>query len=147
MVESQIKQKDYEKELEELQVQLNEIVEKKGGLNASVEQEGRNFSGGQKQRISIARTLVSKPPVLVLDDSSSALDFATEKKLRNAVKHLDFSPTVFVVSQRISSIIECNKILVLDDGKLVGIGTHTELLENCSVYREIYSSQYKEGVK
>lgn len=127
--------------------QALEIVENKGGLNALSEQEGRNFSGGQKQRISIARTLVAKPSVLVLDDSSSALDFATEKKLRNAVRNLDFSPTVFVVSQRISSIIDCDKILVLDDGILVGCGTHTELLENCSVYKEIYSSQYKEGVK
>ena len=127
--------------------QALEIVENKGGLNALSEQEGRNFSGGQKQRISIARTLVAKPSVLVLDDSSSALDFATEKKLRNAVRNLDFSPTVFVVSQRISSIADCDKILVLDDGVLVGCGTHTELLENCSVYKEIYSSQYKEGVK
>lgn len=127
--------------------QALEIVENKGGLNALSEQEGRNFSGGQKQRISIARTLVPKPSVLVLDDSSSALDFATEKKLRNAVRNLDFSPTVFVVSQRISSIADCDKILVLDDGVLVGCGTHTELLENCSVYKEIYSSQYKEGVK
>lgn len=127
--------------------QALEIVENKGGLDAISEQEGRNFSGGQKQRISIARTLVAKPSVLVLDDSSSALDFATEKKLRNAVRNLDFSPTVFVVSQRISSIADCDKILVLDDGVLVGCGTHTELLENCSVYKEIYSSQYKEGVK
>ena len=123
--------------------QATDVVEKKGGLDALVEQNGRNFSGGQKQRLSIARALVGNPEILILDDSSSALDFATDAALRKALKELKGNPTVFIVSQRTSSIQHADIILVLDDGKLVGTGTHEELLSACEVYREIYESQYK----
>ncbi len=120
-----------------------DVVNKKGGLEAEVEQNGRNFSGGQKQRLSIARTLIGKPDILILDDSSSALDYATDAALRKAIRKLPNNPTVLIVSQRTSSIQFADFILVLDDGKLAGKGTHEELLENCEVYREIYESQYK----
>ncbi len=123
--------------------QAKEIVEGKGGLDAEIEQGGKNLSGGQKQRLTIARALVRKPDVLILDDSSSALDYATDAELRHAVKKLQ--ATVFIVSQRASSVRDADKIIVLDEGKAVGVGTHTELMRDCEVYREIYFSQYKDG--
>ena len=107
-----------------------------------VEQGGKNFSGGQRQRLTIARALVRKPEILILDDSASALDYATDARLRNNLRLLDYNPTVFIVSQRTSSIHHADKILVLDGGRLVGCGKHAELLKNCEVYREIYESQY-----
>ena len=110
-------------------------------LNSKVHQNGKNFSGGQKQRLTIARALVSKPSVLILDDSSSALDFATDASLRKAIKEDSLDTTVMIVSQRTSSIKNCDKIVVLDNGIITGFGTHDYLLENCSVYREIYNSQ------
>lgn len=126
--------------------QVYDTIYEKNGLDTVIEQNGANLSGGQKQRLSIARALVSKPEIIVLDDSASALDFATEKALRYSIMDLDYSPTVFIVSQRCSSILEANKIIVLDDGKCVGIGTNDELLESCDVYREIYSSQFPQEV-
>ncbi len=123
--------------------QAKEVVEGKGGLDAPVEQGGKNFSGGQKQRLTIARALVRDPEILILDDSSSALDYATDAELRHAVRQLN--TTVFIVSQRASSVRDADKIIVLDEGKIVGMGTHTELMEDCEVYREIYFSQYKDG--
>ncbi len=119
------------------------IAAKNDGYGSTVEQNGRNFSGGQRQRLTIARALVRRPEILILDDSASALDYATDAALRNALKNLDYKPTVVIVSQRTSSIMHADKIITLDDGKIAGIGTHSELLENCSVYREIYESQYK----
>lgn len=123
--------------------QADEVVfEGKGGLDAVVEQEGRNFSGGQKQRLTIARALVRNPEILILDDSASALDFATDAKLRKAIRELSKSMTVFIVSQRASTIQYADQILVLDDGELVGCGRHEELLKNCEVYQETYYSQF-----
>lgn len=116
---------------------------KEDGLNYMIEQGGRNLSGGQKQRLTIARALVKNPDVLILDDSASALDFATDAKLRSALKTITESKTVFIVSQRTSSIQHADQIIVLDDGEAVGIGTHAQLLENCEVYIEIYDSQFK----
>lgn len=121
------------------------VLEKDGGLEAPVEQFGRNFSGGQRQRLTIARAVVRRAPILIFDDSASALDFATEAKLRHALKNLDYDPTVFIISQRTSSIAHADMIIVLDDGRAVGVGTHAELLESCDVYREIYDSQFKGG--
>ena len=115
------------------------------GLDATVEQNGRNLSGGQKQRLTIARALVRKPQFLILDDSASALDYATESRLRSALSSLDYNPTTFIVSQRASSIMHADKIIVLDDGEIVGCGTHGQLLEDCDVYKEIYRSQFSEG--
>jgi len=109
-------------------------------LDREVEQEGRNFSGGQKQRLSIARTLVAEPPILILDDSSSALDYATDAALRKALRTLSWKPAIFIVSQRASTVQHADKILVLDDGRLVGQGTHEELINTCDVYKEIYAS-------
>lgn len=109
-------------------------------LDREVEQEGRNFSGGQKQRLSIARTLVAKPPILILDDSSSALDYATDAALRKALRTLSWKPAIFIVSQRASTVQHADMILVLDDGKLIGKGKHEELLGTCDVYKEIYAS-------
>ena len=133
--------------------QINEALElaqaaevvagKPEGLDYEIEQGGRNLSGGQRQRFTIARALVRKPSVLILDDCASALDFATDAKLRKALAGLKSTSTIFIVSQRTSSIQQADKILVLDDGKLVGMGTHEELLKNCSVYKEIYDSQFK----
>ena len=124
--------------------QAAEVVQKKeGGLAAFVEQGGKNLSGGQRQRLTIARALVRKPRILILDDSASALDFATDAALRKAIREMKNAPTVFIVSQRTSSIRFADQILVLDDGKSVGVGTHDELLTTCSVYKEIYDSQYK----
>ena len=125
--------------------QAAEIVAgKEGGLDYMIEQSGRNLSGGQKQRFTIARALVRRPKVLILDDSASALDFATDAKLRKSLKQRGYEPTTFIVSQRTSSIKHADMILVLDDGKVVGKGTHDELLENCEVYHEIYMSQFKD---
>lgn len=123
--------------------QADEVVfDGKGGLDAAVEQEGRNFSGGQKQRLTIARALVRHPEILILDDSASALDFATDAKLRKAIRELSGEMTVFIVSQRASTIQYADQILVLDDGEIAGCGTHEELLEHCSVYQETYYSQF-----
>ncbi len=116
-----------------------------GGLDAKVEQNGSNFSGGQRQRLTIARALIKRPEFLILDDSASALDYATEAKLRSAISALDYSPTVFIISQRASSIMHADKIIVLDDGDVVKIGKHKELLESCEIYSEIYRSQFCEG--
>lgn len=121
------------------------VSSKPNGLDEEVEQGGKNFSGGQRQRLTIARALVKKPKVLILDDSASALDYATDAKLRKNLRSLDYNPTVFIVSQRTSSVRFADKILVLDGGKLVGKGTHEELLASCEVYREIHSSQYGNG--
>ncbi len=124
--------------------QAREFVEKKeGGLDFQIEQGGRNLSGGQKQRLTIARALVRRPEILILDDSASALDFATDAALRNAVRSMKDNPTVFIVSQRASSILYADKILVLEDGEMAGAGTHRELLENCPAYQEIYYSQFR----
>lgn len=129
--------------------QAEEFVRKKeGGLDAVIEQGGRNLSGGQRQRLTIARALVKKPKILILDDSASALDYATDAALRKAIREMKEQPTVFLVSQRTSSLMHADQILVLDDGEAVGCGTHEELLADCQVYREIYDSQYggkKEG--
>ena len=120
--------------------QAEEVIVGKGGLDAEVEQGGKNFSGGQKQRLTIARALVRNPDILILDDSSSALDYATDAALRAGIRTL--KTTTFIVSQRASSVKDADKIIVLDDGKAVGIGTHEELMKNCETYREIYFSQY-----
>ena len=114
---------------------------KENGLDEPVEQGGKNFSGGQRQRLTIARALVKKSDILILDDSASALDYATDAKLRQSLKKLDYAPTVFIVSQRTSSIRHADKIIVLDAGKMVGCGTHDELIKNCNIYREIHFSQ------
>ncbi len=119
------------------------VREKDGGLDAAVSQEGRNFSGGQRQRLTIARSLVRRPELLILDDSASALDYVTDANLRRAIREADPNMTVVIVSQRTASVRFCDEILVLDDGRAVGIGTHDELMENCPVYREIYDSQFK----
>ena len=111
------------------------------GLKDKADVKPVKLSGGQKQRLTIARALVRKPAILVFDDSSSALDFATEAKLRKSLQELSYSPTIFIVSQRTSSIQHADNILVLDDGELAGQGTHDELVKNCEVYREIYNSQ------
>ena len=124
--------------------QAAEVVDKKDGkLDAEVEQGGKNFSGGQKQRLTIARALVKQPEILIMDDSSSALDYATDAKLRQAIHNMPNRPTVFIVSQRAASIMYADKIIVLDDGTVAGAGTHEELLKDCSVYQEIYYSQFK----
>ena len=117
------------------------FLESKNGLDTAVEREGKNFSGGQRQRLSIARTLVKKPKVLILDDSASALDFITESRLRSAISQLSWHPTVVIISQRITSLMHADRILVLQNGKLVGNGTHEELLETCLEYKEIALSQ------
>lgn len=127
--------------------QIYDVIADKGGLDFEIEQNGSNLSGGQKQRLSVARAIVRQPEILILDDSSSALDYATEAKLRDEIYNLSYNPTVFIVSQRASSVISADNILVLDDGECVGFGTHNQLLENCEVYREIYTSQFgKEAV-
>lgn len=124
--------------------QAKDVVSKKEkGLDTEVEQGGKNFSGGQRQRLTIARALVKQPEILILDDSSSALDFATDASLRMAIGSMKHKPTLFIVSQRTSAIQYADKIVVLDDGSVVGIGTHEELMNTCEVYREIYDSQYK----
>ncbi len=125
--------------------QAEDFVREKEGLDTPVAQNGNNFSGGQKQRLTVARALIKRPSMLIFDDSASALDYATESRLRLAVSSLDYSPALFIVSQRASSILHADKILVLEDGELVGIGTHKELLDSCEVYRDIYRSQFPEG--
>ena len=126
--------------------QAREVVDKKeGGLDAQIAQGGKNLSGGQKQRLTIARAIVRKPDILILDDSASALDFATDAKLRKAIRELS-DMTVFIVSQRSSSIRHADQIIVLDDGEIAGIGTHEELLSGCTVYQEIYYSQFPKEV-
>ena len=127
--------------------QAREVVkDKEGELDAPVEQGGVNFSGGQRQRLTIARALVRKPAILILDDSASALDYATDANLRMAIRNMDNPPTTFIVSQRAASVLFADQILVLEDGRLAGIGTHDALLENCSVYQEIYYSQFPKEV-
>ncbi len=127
--------------------QAEDVLSAKGGLDAQIEQNGRNLSGGQRQRLTIARALVRKPDILILDDSASALDFATDAALRKALKALPENPTVFIVSQRTSSIQHADQIIVLDDGAVAGVGTHQQLLESCQVYREIYDSQFKKEAR
>lgn len=125
--------------------QAKELVEAKpGGLDFELEQNGRNLSGGQKQRLAIARALVKKPEILILDDSSSALDFATDAALRRAIHALSGDMTTFIVSQRVACIRQADKILLLDNGRLAGTGTHDELMRSCALYREIYFSQFPE---
>ena len=139
MGDEKVSLEDMEKAINDSQSRV--IVEGKGGIEAEVEQGGRNFSGGQRQRLSIARTLAYKPDILILDDSSSALDYATDLQLRRAIRNLEYKPTVFIISQRTASIRYADKIIVLEDGLVAGIGTHDELLDTCEVYREIHSSQ------
>ena len=110
-----------------------------------IEQGGRNLSGGQKQRLTIARALVRKPEILILDDSASALDYATDARLRASIRNMEDAPTVFIVSQRASSVLYADQILVLEDGGVVGLGTSDELLQTCPVYREIYETQFQTG--
>lgn len=124
--------------------QAKDVIEAKElGLDEMIEQGGKNLSGGQRQRLTIARALVRKPEILILDDSASALDYATDAKLRESLRNLPYHPTVFIVSQRTSSVQSADRILVLDDGELAGIGTHEELLSCCGIYREIYESQFR----
>ncbi len=118
------------------------VMQKDGAVDAPVEQGGKNFSGGQRQRLCIARALTKRPEILILDDSSSALDYATDAKLRTALRELPYHPTTVIVSQRTASIMHADKIVVLDDGEPVGVGTHDELMQNCPVYIEIYNSQF-----
>lgn len=126
--------------------QSKEFVDsKQGRLDYVIEQGGKNLSGGQRQRLTIARAIVRKPDVLILDDSASALDFATDAALRKAIRGMNNSPTVFIVSQRAASLMYADLIIVLDDGKVAGMGTHDELLANCEVYKEIYESQFKKA--
>lgn len=128
--------------------QAEEFVrQKEGGLQCEILEGGKNLSGGQKQRLTIARALVKKPQILILDDSASALDYATDAALRKALKETGKEQITFIVSQRAASIMHADKILVLDEGKLVGIGTHSELMENCQVYQEIYASQFRREAK
>lgn len=128
--------------------QVLEIVKAKPeGLDSPVAQNGKNLSGGQRQRLTIARALIKKPEILILDDSASALDYATDLALRRSLAALSYRPTIFIVSQRASSILHADKIAVLDEGKMVGLGTHDELMQTCPVYREIYYSQYEQEVK
>ena len=123
--------------------QAADVLAAKGGLDGEIAQNGGNLSGGQKQRLTIARALVRRPEILILDDSASALDMATDARLRRAIAALDYGPTVFIISQRAASIMNADLILVLDDGRVVGQGTHADLLERCPVYREIYESQFR----
>lgn len=123
------------------------VLEKNGVLDYEVEQGGKNLSGGQRQRLTIARALVRKPEILILDDSASALDFATDAKLRMAIRNMSGNMTTFIVSQRAASIMYADKIIVLDDGEVAGMGTHEELLSSCEVYQEIYESQFRNNKK
>jgi ABC-type multidrug transport system fused ATPase/permease subunit len=125
--------------------QIQDSIAEKGGLDAEIEQGGRNLSGGQKQRLTIARALVRKPEILILDDSASALDYATDARLRASIRGMEGTPTVFIVSQRASSVLYADQILVLEDGSVAGLGTSDELLQTCPVYREIYETQFQTG--
>ena len=125
--------------------QATGVAEEKGGLDADISQGGKNLSGGQKQRLTIARALVADPDILILDDSASALDYATDAALRKSLKELSGSTTVVIVSQRASSVMNADHIIVLDDGEVVGVGTHESLLADCQIYREIYLSQFESG--
>ncbi len=125
--------------------QGGDIIASKGSLDAPVTEGGKNFSGGQRQRLTIARALVRNPEILILDDSASALDYATDARLRVAIRDRENPPTTFIVSQRAASVMHADKIVVLDDGEAVGIGTHDELLCSCPIYKEIYDSQFKGG--
>ena len=125
--------------------QAKDFIEEKEGLETAVAQNGNNFSGGQRQRLTIARALMKKPEILILDDSTSALDFLTESRLLSSISALEYNPTVFIVSQRAASLMNADLILVLDDGSLVGAGKHDELLSTCEVYRDIYYSQFRKG--
>ena len=127
--------------------QAEDVLKAKGGLDGMLEQNGRNLSGGQRQRLTIARALVRRPEILILDDSASALDFATDARLRMAIRKLPYHPTVFIVSQRSNSVRYADSIVVLDDGQVAGIGAHDELLRTCAVYREIYESQFRKEVQ
>ena len=122
------------------------ITSSNEGYNREVGQRGKNLSGGQKQRVSIARTLIKNPKILILDDSSSALDMATEAKLQNSIKNRMKDATVFLIAQRISAVMDSDKIIVLDNGEIVAIGTHKELIKNCEIYRSIAISQLGEEV-
>ena len=124
--------------------QAMDVLAAKGGLDGEITQNGGNLSGGQKQRLTVARALVRRPPILILDDSASALDMATDARLRKAIANLDYHPTTVIISQRCASVMGADLILVLDDGRVVGKGTHSELMKNCPVYREIYESQFGE---
>ena len=123
-----------------------DVVEVKGGLDALIEANGKNLSGGQRQRLTIARALVRRPKILILDDASSALDYVTDLKLRTNIKNMDYDPIVFIVSQRTSAVKNADQIIVLDDGNMVGIGSHEELLKSCGVYEEIHYSQFSKEV-
>jgi ABC-type multidrug transport system fused ATPase/permease subunit len=117
------------------------VRRQEGQLDALVEQEGRNYSGGQKQRLTIARALIRRPPVLIFDDSASALDYLTEAALRQELKKLTWPVTTFIISQRAGSVSHADQIIVLEDGRMVGSGRHEELINSCEVYREIFASQ------
>lgn len=121
-----------------------DVLKAKGGLDGVIEQGGKNLSGGQRQRLTIARALAKRPEILILDDAASALDYATEKKLFNNIKTLEYKPTVFIVTQRASSVLNADLIVVMEDGEIAGLGTSDELLKSCDVYREIYNTQYGE---
>ena len=123
--------------------QAERVVADKGGLDARIEAGGRNFSGGQRQRLTIARALVGSPEILILDDSASALDYATDAALRKSIREGLDNMTVFIVSQRAASVMHADKIIVMDDGRISDIGSHGELLERSAVYREIYDSQFR----
>ena len=119
---------------------------KQKGLDFLVEQGGRNLSGGQRQRLTIARAVIKTPNILILDDSASALDYATDARLRKAIREMPNAPTTFIVSQRAASVRYADRIMVLDDGRMVGYGTHDDLLKDCPVYQEIYYSQFPKEV-
>jgi ABC-type multidrug transport system fused ATPase/permease subunit len=123
------------------------VLAKNGFLDHQIESSGKNLSGGQRQRLTIARALVKKPKILILDDSTSALDYITDEQIRSAITNLDYNPTTFIVSQRASSVLNADFIIVLDDGECVGIGTHDTLIEDCDVYKEIYYCQFPDEKK
>ena len=127
--------------------QVADVIRGKDGLSTYVGRGGNNFSGGQRQRLTIARALALKPEILILDDSASALDLATERRLREELRHLSWNPTILFISQRASSCVDADRVLVLDDGKMKGLGTHEQLLKSCDTYQEIYYCQYPKEVE